>query len=218
MSIKINSEYLKKYGWTESLEWLEESKCFSRFMWKPLTSIMLGYSKNPSFGGWVELTEVRTVVDLNNFFRTFNLSKHPKFPDDIGLEITILTPRDSLDFEFSFHLSDSERDQVWEKGRIVEGFDPKMFRLDAGGAMMSHELFCKTDSYGWVADVINPALPSVLDNLRPLHLMNDISKGTDYPSWLRKVVWDGQNNVVDLKQKCMTIKRRNDKARTEEAG
>jgi hypothetical protein len=74
-----------------------------------------------------------------------------------------------------------ERQQVWEKGQIVAGYDPTILRKDACGAWMRWFDYGKTDSQnGWEIDHIYPESKgggNQLSNLQPLHWQNNRSKG-----------------------------------------
>ncbi len=86
---------------------------------------------------------------------------------------------------------------VWEKGRIVDGLDGAMFRLDACGALIMWERFGMVNPFGWEIDHIFPKALGGKDdpeNLRPLHYMNNKSKGNDYPSYIACVKFNGQKN------------------------
>ena len=96
---------------------------------------------------------------------------------------------------------------VWQKARLVEGFDPAMFRKDACGAWMSWDKYGVTDNlYGWEIDHICPmSLLEPLgyseeqiwhiDNLRAVQCENNRSKSDDYPSYTAVVTSDGNKNV-----------------------
>ena len=96
---------------------------------------------------------------------------------------------------------------VWEKGRIVEGFDPALFRKDACGAWIAWDKFGVQDNlYGWEIDHICPKARleargftaeaiDDLRNLRPLQHENNASKGDDYPSYTAIVTSEGKKNI-----------------------
>ena len=96
---------------------------------------------------------------------------------------------------------------VWEKGRIVEGVDPTMFRKDPCDAWIVWDKFGVQDNlYGWEIDHICPKSRLVsrgfteeqindLRNLRPMQHQNNASKGDDYPSYTAVVTSDGTKNI-----------------------
>ncbi len=95
--------------------------------------------------------------------------------------------------------SQVSKDDVWEKGRIVDKVDPKVFRQDYAGAWIRYEDYGNRDSqYGWEIDHIKPLSlngPDILDNCFPVQWQNNVNKGDDYPRWATAVTADGQNNV-----------------------
>lgn len=89
--------------------------------------------------------------------------------------------------------------KVWLKGVIVEGYDPSLFRKDACGAWIMWDKYAAIDSpFGWEIDHVFPQSRGGGDelvNLRPLHIMNNRSKGNDYPSYTAVVTSDGDKNI-----------------------
>lgn len=100
-------------------------------------------------------------------------------------------------------IDDDLVNKVWEKGRQVEGVDPAMFRKDACGAWIARNKFANRDSeFGWVLDHIMPRSlggPDCEENLRPMQIKNNISKGSDYPSYVACVTAEGEINVRKLR-------------------
>lgn len=100
---------------------------------------------------------------------------------------------------------------VWEKGRIVEGYDPALYRQDACGAWITRSKYGdRTSNFGWVVDHICPR--SLLEryntpdeaindplNLQPMQWANDMSKGESYPSFLA-TRYAVENDNIDLVQ------------------
>lgn len=78
---------------------------------------------------------------------------------------------------------------IWNKATIVPGFDPAFYRKDANGAWIKRADYGVTDSItntGWEIDHIMPKNKgglNELDNLQPLHWMNNRTKSDDYPIW-----------------------------------
>lgn len=102
--------------------------------------------------------------------------------------------------------------QIWEKGRKIEGLDPDMYRLDACGALIMRDKYDMTNKYGWVVDHIFPRIKGGDDtmiNLRPLHYLNNISKAGDYPSYTSAVHFDGLNNIERNRNLAVNKKLRN---------
>lgn len=104
-------------------------------------------------------------------------------------------------------ITETLKREVWEKGRIVKGFEPEMYRKDACGAWMVWDKYGVTDNmYGWQIDHIYPVnrLKRMdisdeeiwnLKNLRPLQHQNNASKADDYPSYTSVVTADGKRNI-----------------------
>ena len=88
---------------------------------------------------------------------------------------------------------------VWEKGVKIEGLDPSLFRKDACGALIMKDKYGMQNPYGWQIDHVLPQSlggTDVLDNLRPLHYLNNASKAADYPSYTSAVAFDGKQNIT----------------------
>lgn len=70
--------------------------------------------------------------------------------------------------------------QVWEKGRVVSGNDPNVWRKDDCNAWMRRQDYGNRDSqYGWEIDHIKPISEGGTDglsNLRPLQWQNNAHK------------------------------------------
>lgn len=99
------------------------------------------------------------------------------------------------------------KQQVWEKGQIVDGFNPDMYRKDPCGAWIVWDRYGVRDSlYGWEIDHIFPqatlqekgvpaALIDDLRNLRPMQHENNASKSDDYPSYTAVVTSEDKMNI-----------------------
>ncbi len=99
------------------------------------------------------------------------------------------------------------KDEVWKKGTVVEGFDENRWRKDACGAWIDYDKYGDTDSvYGWQVDHIFPS--SVLEdngvaesdidniiNLRPMQWKNNDVKDIDYPTYDSAVASFGKRNI-----------------------
>lgn len=73
--------------------------------------------------------------------------------------------------------------QVWQKGRIVPGYDPNVWRKDECGAWIGRNYHGDRNSqYGWEIDHIRPESQGgsdELSNLRPLQWQNNVSRQDD---------------------------------------
>lgn len=87
--------------------------------------------------------------------------------------------------------STSQLRQVWQKGKIVSGYNPDFVRKDWCGALIEWKQHGNTNSkYGWEVDHIKPQAlggSNNLSNLQPLQWENNRSKGVNYPRWTCKV-------------------------------
>jgi len=76
---------------------------------------------------------------------------------------------------------------VWNRGVMVSGYDPAVWRQDKCGAWIRRDHYGNTDSqHGWEIDHIRPVSDGggdELANLQPLHWRNNRGKGDNYPTW-----------------------------------
>ncbi|HSR50088.1 MAG TPA: HNH endonuclease [Acidobacteriota bacterium] len=83
--------------------------------------------------------------------------------------------------------SDEVVQAVWEKGQPIAGISPSQRRRDSCGAIIDRSFFGRRKTpFGWEIDHVRPLSQGgsdALDNLQPLHWMNNRAKGDDYPEW-----------------------------------
>lgn len=96
--------------------------------------------------------------------------------------------------------------EVWNKGTVVEGYDPAKIRKDSCGAWMLFDKYNARNSiFGWDIDHIYPLqklkernIPieayDNLENLRPLNCLNNQRKAADYPTYHAAVTANGEKN------------------------
>lgn len=119
------------------------------------------------------------------------------------------------------NITNQLKQRVWEKGQVVSGFNPDMYRKDPCGAWIAWDKYGVQDNmYGWEIDHIFPqskledmgicvSLIDDLRNLRPMQHENNASKSVDYPSYLAVVTSDGNKNIY--KDASLTV---NEETRT----
>jgi len=98
--------------------------------------------------------------------------------------------------------------QIWNKGQIVDGYDPNVVRKDACGAWIKWEKYGDRHSaFGWEVDHIYPQAVLLtkgasqdeidnIQNLRPLHWLNNQTKGADYPEYHSGITSEDRHNVL----------------------
>lgn len=74
---------------------------------------------------------------------------------------------------------------VWNKGRVIPGYDPAVWRYDMCGDVMKFpEHGNENSKFGWEIDHIRPVSKGGTDdlnNLQPLYWKNNRKKGDTYP-------------------------------------
>jgi 5-methylcytosine-specific restriction endonuclease McrA len=82
--------------------------------------------------------------------------------------------------------SETTKKIVWNKGSVIEGFLPEIWRRDkCGRAMKFSEHANRKSEYGWEIDHIVPVAHNGTDelsNLQPLYWGNNLDKG-DSLNW-----------------------------------
>ena len=111
--------------------------------------------------------------------------------------------------------NDALKRNVWEKGQVVNGFNPDLYRKDPCGAWIVWDKFGIQDNiYGWEIDHIyqksrlkergfKEDAISDIRNLRPMQHQNNASKGDDYPSYTAIITSEGNKNIE--KERNLTV-------------
>lgn len=88
---------------------------------------------------------------------------------------------------------------VWEKGIVVEGYNPSLFRQDAAGAWMARDAYAdKNRDLGWEIDHVYPKSKgggNQFVNLRPMNWKNNLSKSDNFPDYTAAVTAKDNKNV-----------------------
>lgn len=96
--------------------------------------------------------------------------------------------------------------QVWEKAAIIPGVNKDLYRKDYAGAWMFFSAFISNPdeailnirSYSWTIVNHKPVSQKDddIDNLKPLNVINAITKGENYPKWKTKISSRGNENII----------------------
>lgn len=79
---------------------------------------------------------------------------------------------------------DDRVQEVWERGKKIQGKDPDLYREDAAGNVIYRPSYGKNTEMGWEVDHKNPVNRGGTDNLRnlqPLQTEENKQKGKKYP-------------------------------------
>lgn len=108
--------------------------------------------------------------------------------------------------------TDDLLNQVWEKAKAIDGYDPALYRKDCCGAWIKFNEYNNRDSdFGWEIDHIYPesllkkagASQEEIDdlcNLRPMNWRNNLTKAADYPIYFAQITSKDNKNIVQQEQ------------------
>jgi hypothetical protein len=77
----------------------------------------------------------------------------------------------------------NRKDEVWVKGAIVRGRDPRLYRKDIYGNLMYYHSYGKNTAMGWVIDHSKPVSKGGTDhlnNLQPMNYHANLVKSNNY--------------------------------------
>jgi len=91
-----------------------------------------------------------------------------------------------MPYDYPFKNSDeSTKLAVWQKGRVIPEFDPKVWRHDSLGSVMNYSEHGNINSkHGWEIDHIKPTSKgglNTIDNIQPLQWENNRTKSDSWP-------------------------------------
>lgn len=92
---------------------------------------------------------------------------------------------------------------IWEKAKIITGYDPNIWRKDFAGAWIRRDYYGMRNNYGWAIDHIKPVNKGgneEIHNLQPLHWRNNISKKDDYPIFITIVTSQDNQNIEKIQR------------------
>ena len=96
------------------------------------------------------------------------------------------------------YFSEQTIDAVWQKAKVVAGYDPSQWRKDFAGAWIARKAYGLQGSYGWEIDHMKPVTlrgTDDLSNLYPLHWQNNRTKGDNYPFFKTSVSSSANANI-----------------------
>jgi HNH endonuclease len=95
--------------------------------------------------------------------------------------VSLATKAYSYPFKYA---EDALKRSVWNKGTVILGYDPNVWRRDICGHAIKYTDHGAEGDYGWEIDHIYPKAKGGTDdlaNLQPLWWSNNRSKGDTYP-------------------------------------
>lgn len=87
---------------------------------------------------------------------------------------------------------------IWQKAKLVDGYNPNIWRKDFAGAWIRHDSYGAYNEYGWEIDHKKPNATGgndSIENLWALHWKNNRSKGDMYPDFKTCITSEGNNNI-----------------------
>lgn len=107
--------------------------------------------------------------------------------------------------------------RVWEKGIVVDNYNPSLYRKDSAGAWIARNAYGDRDNVlGWEIDHVYPMAKGGLNhfvNLRPMNWRNNESKGEDFPGYIAAMVSDGNRNILKDTPKTVNATLKDELAR-----
>lgn len=111
-------------------------------------------------------------------------------------------------------------EEVWNKGEIINHFNPKLYRKDYAGCLMFWHSFIAqpklndaVESLNWTIVYERPMTEggtNYIKNLVPMNNNNAITKGNNFPNWTTSVTYDIKKNKNIFKKKSWKYKEKNE--------
>ena len=99
--------------------------------------------------------------------------------------------------------------RIWEKAKEIEGYDSSIWRQDFAGAWIRRDSYGKHTKYGWSIVHLRPLSQGgsdELENLLPLHWVNQQQKASDYPEFKTKLT-SSENHNIEKERKWIIRKK-----------
>ena len=106
------------------------------------------------------------------------------------------------------NFTEAQIQEVWVKGKIVDGYDANHHRKDLAGAWMQRDEYGNEVSKGWEIDHVYPESKGgdeQIINLRPMQHENNGSKSDYYPKYNTVVTSDGDKNIDKERTRTLTV-------------
>ncbi len=110
-------------------------------------------------------------------------------------------------------------EEVWNKGEIINNFNPQLYRRDYAGALMFWHNFIAQpklndpiESLNWTIVYERPTKAdgtNYIKNLVPMNNSNAVTKGNNFPHWTTSVTYDSKKNKNIFKKKSWKHKEKN---------
>lgn len=99
------------------------------------------------------------------------------------------------------YFSELIKNQVWNNARVMQGYNPNIWRQDLVGAWIKYDQYGEQSKYGWEIDHLCPSSRGGSDdisNLNALHWRNNRRKSDDYPDFMSELTAEGNVNVEKI--------------------
>lgn len=89
-------------------------------------------------------------------------------------------------------------DFIWKKAKEIPNYNPSIWRKDFAGAWIRKDQYGIESKYGWEIDHLKPRAKGGTDdlnNLLPIHWLNNRTKSDDYPKFKTSTTSEGNTNI-----------------------